>query len=264
MMQQFSCSKNTIKNWAKKLCIKTPVGFYKQEGKKAGRKKGCEMPEHQKQLLSNMFSGKSNPFYGKKHSKETKNKMSQNHADFTGSNNPFRNSLEKDPSKIKAHKERCQKIWDERDEKWVKNFSEKLSISMASSKNFEKPNFHKKHKCGYHNSEKCGSVFYRSSWESRMCMALDKDVNVERYSLEEFYVPYMSDGKIKNTRIDFMLYFKDKTKTMIEVKPKNLQEYKHNKLKINGLAKYCKNNNIMFEVFSLKEIEAYERSVQAI
>ena len=35
------------------------------------------------------FAGENNPMYGKKHSEETRKKMSEHHADVSGENNPF-------------------------------------------------------------------------------------------------------------------------------------------------------------------------------
>jgi group I intron endonuclease len=46
------------------------------------------LSEKHKLNLSKAFSGKKNPFYGKSHSKDTKEKMRDNHADFSGINHP--------------------------------------------------------------------------------------------------------------------------------------------------------------------------------
>lgn len=45
--------------------------------------------------------GKENPFYGKKHSEETRKKMSENHADFFGEKNPFYNKKHTEETKNK-------------------------------------------------------------------------------------------------------------------------------------------------------------------
>ena len=45
-------------------------------------------PELTKQRKSEAVTGAKNPFYGKKHSEETRKKMSENHADFKGKNSP--------------------------------------------------------------------------------------------------------------------------------------------------------------------------------
>ena len=50
---------------------------------------GKTWSEEQKLLMSMLFSGKGNPFYGKHHSEETKKKISQSRAKYTGENHPF-------------------------------------------------------------------------------------------------------------------------------------------------------------------------------
>lgn len=50
--------------------------------------KGNVLSEETRKKISSAVSGEKNPFYGKKHSKETKEKMKKNHADFSKSNHP--------------------------------------------------------------------------------------------------------------------------------------------------------------------------------
>jgi hypothetical protein len=89
-----------------------------------GRPKGFKQTEEFKALLRQKFSGEGNPFYGKEHSATTKKKMSDNHADFSGDKNPFKNSLAK-PENSTRHKQRCQATWDNRDEEYRKEFGRK-------------------------------------------------------------------------------------------------------------------------------------------
>lgn len=49
---------------------------------------GYIMPEDERKRRSLSYSGKGNPYYGKKHTKEIRLKMSKNHADFSGGNHP--------------------------------------------------------------------------------------------------------------------------------------------------------------------------------
>lgn len=44
-------------------------------------------------ILSKNMKGNNNPFYGKKHSDESKNKIKENHADLSGSNSPCKKSV---------------------------------------------------------------------------------------------------------------------------------------------------------------------------
>lgn len=47
----------------------------------------------EREYKSKKYSGKGNPYYGKKHSEETRLKMKQNHADFSGGKNPHRKNF---------------------------------------------------------------------------------------------------------------------------------------------------------------------------
>lgn len=47
------------------------------------------MSEEQKQWMRKAYSGKGNPFYGKRHSEDTRKKMQKNHADVKGGKNPM-------------------------------------------------------------------------------------------------------------------------------------------------------------------------------
>lgn len=62
----------------------------------------------QKAKLLGTFAGKNNPMFGKKHTNETKKRMSKNHADVSGKNNPMfgaNRSGEKNGMFGKKHKE---------------------------------------------------------------------------------------------------------------------------------------------------------------
>jgi hypothetical protein len=243
-----------ILNYMEKYQLERPKHFF-YKGVKRGRPLGWKMTEEQKRVRSERSKGERNIFYGKKHTEETKKKMKENHADFTGDKNPFRNSLNT-PEKHEEHKLRCKEIWNNRDESWRKEFAQKLSFAMANSKAFQDIKFHKRHKSGFYESEKCGKVFYRSSWEFRLCCALDKDCNVKSFTLEEKCIPYIKDnGKKSFTRIDFII---DNLK-MIEVKPKALIDLQLVKLK--AMKDYCDSAGLEFEIWTKKEIEEYERFV---
>lgn len=52
--------------------------------KRVSKLRGKPRPDHSK-----LMSGENNPFYGKRHTTETRTKMSNSHADVNGSNNPM-------------------------------------------------------------------------------------------------------------------------------------------------------------------------------
>ncbi len=243
--EHFNCSTATIKNYMKKYAIITPKGFY-SKGKKVGRPKGFKMSKEQKQLRSVMFSGKGNPFYGKKHSEQTKRLMSENHADFSGNKNPFKQSLE-EPGKLDAHRARCKNTWASRDVSWRAEYSKRLSKAMVNSTKFTSSCLHKNHKSGHIQTKKAGKIFVRSSWEKRLALFLDDNADVYKFSLEAFYIPYkLSNGSERFSRVDFMLEMCSGLEILIEVKPKAIQKIKNNPYKIAGYKQFCKDNNIKF------------------
>ena len=82
-----------IKKSVSKTCKKSGCGKWM---------KGYEYPEWRIKQYQEKFSGEGNTFFGKNHSKKTRKKMSDNHADFTGDKNPFKNWLKKDDKNIET------------------------------------------------------------------------------------------------------------------------------------------------------------------
>lgn len=85
-----------------------------QKNKIGNTNRGKTRSEEQKRKLSELSKGENNSFYGKKHSKETKEKMSKNHANVSGENNPF-----KGKSHSPEAKEKMKLAWIKRKEQKV-------------------------------------------------------------------------------------------------------------------------------------------------
>jgi len=121
-------SRKTIEKYITIHNIQIPSkGFYSHPDRKTGRPIGHKWNEKQREYFSKLFKGEGNPFFGKKHSEETRKKMSENHADFTGDKNPFKNSIEKDENKRRGHEKRCKDIWDNRSDEYKKKLGENAS-----------------------------------------------------------------------------------------------------------------------------------------
>jgi len=224
-------------------------------GRPAGFTHSQEWIEGQRQRML-----ENNPFKGKKHTEETKLLMKENHADFTGKNNPFKKSIERSEEKRKDHKERCKKIWEERDKEYREVFGEKISKSLASSKQFEDVKFHKNHKSGFLNLEKSGKIFFRSSWEENVCLSLQKSNIVKKFKLEPFIIPYTDkDNRKRWTRIDFYIVLNNNRIILFEVKPKGLLTYDNNSQKINGYKNYCKDNHMQFKLITENELDTLDQ-----
>jgi len=248
-MKIWNCSQQTIKNWMKKFDLKSPKGFFRKEGARIGRAPGFKCSEHQKEFMHNRMLGEKNPFYGKKHSLKTRKLMSKNHADFSGEKNPFAKALKGNFEKKKEHSERCKKIWEGRDQKWRDKFGKKLSKSLAESKKRKKKSLHKNHNSGHLITQKGGRIFCRSSWEKEVCSILDNESIVLKFEFENLVIPYQNDAKqIRYCKSDFLIYFSNGNKSLIEVKPEALHNYGKNPFKILGQKEFCKKYKIQFSL----------------
>jgi NUMOD3 motif len=203
------------------------------------------------------FCGANNPFYGKKHREDTKKKMSENHADFTGDKNPFKKSL-KDPEKLQLHKKRCKDRWDTKDENYRKNFGSKLSIVQAK---LHARHSNKNHKSGFFTCSNGDIFYYRSSWEEITLKYLDqlKTIGyIQNFYLEPFCISYQHEGFPYSLRIDFLVELNNEEKIILECKPIGLRSYGRNPIKIQAYKDYCLKNNIKFVLFGIEELQSLE------
>lgn len=196
------------------------------------------------------FMLSKNPFKGCKHSKETKQKMSGPRPNISGDKNPFKNKYESDPEFKKDFKNKHLALWDSRDSDWRKQFSEKLSKSMANSDKFNK-SINKKHISHHWLSEKCENVGYlRSSWEILICSYMDVSDFVKRYEIESKIIEYYDYEKnmYRHTKVDFQVFFVSGESCLIEVKPKAMVDLCISK--IQGIEQYCLENNKQFLIIA--------------
>ncbi len=195
---------------------------------------------------------------GYKHPEKIRQKMSDNHADVSGDNNPFKNSL-KDPIKKAAARQRAVDRWAKRDSSWRLEFGKKASKRNAAALK-QDVKYHRNHKSGFHVSPKTKlSHFYRSSWELKVCCYLDLAPNVSSYLLEPYYIPYACDKGERYTRIDFEIVLNDKSKILAEVKPLAFVSKCSNKL--NGYQKYCDDNGYKFVLLTERNLNKLEEHI---
>jgi hypothetical protein len=111
-------------------------------------------------------------------------------------------------------------------------------------------------------------IIYRSSWERRFFVFLDRNPKILKWLSEEIVIPYRSiDGKthryfpdiyIKtNSGQEFILEIKPYNKTIPPKRKGNIlndMEYLRNRLKWEACEKYCKNNNYKFQVLTENHI----------
>ena len=249
----FKVSNQTISNWLKKEGIVAPKGFYSR-GLKVGRPAGFKHSEEWKEEHRKRMLGESNPFFGKAHSVETKEKMSNNHADFSGEKNPFRQSLLNDESKRKEHKERCLEIWSKRDALWRRKFAEKLSARPVDKSGGGRRGVYES---GLYISNKAYSFWYRSSWERIVAEFLDDNVQVSSYKYESERVVYKDiDDTIRRFISDFIVEMNSGHKILLEIKPRPLIDLL--KWKIVSQYEYALLNDIQYYVVSKREVFSRE------
>jgi hypothetical protein len=127
-----------------------------------------------------------------------------------------------------------------------------------------------------HNPQKYvgdpNNIWYRSSWEKRMLLWLDRNNAVLKYSSEELAIPYINPvavdafgrQKISHYYPDFIVMYQDKTgavkKEIIEVKPlretmltpgmsnRDKQIYAVNRAKWAAADDFAKRNNATFRI----------------
>jgi len=123
------------------------------------------------------------------------------------------------------------------------------------------------------------NIVYRSSWELKLMMHLDKHPDVIWWSSEEVIIPYVSpiDGRVHRYFPDFVVHLKNaqgKTETiMIEVKPRSqavepkkqpkvtkrylneVMTWGINSAKWQAAREYCADRGWKFEIFTEKELD---------
>lgn len=161
------------------------------------------------------------------HSKETRNKISENAKERLV--NPVNN-----PMYGKSHTEEAKQQMSEKHAELILN---------------GKKTYGKNHKFGHHESCKNNIVmFYRSSWELACMKWLDSNSAILTYDYEPFKIEYCKTGrKQKHKRYyipDFLVEFTDGRKELWEIKPKQFVDNERTVLKKEAAIKYCKQASI--------------------
>ena len=234
-----------IKKSVSKTCKKSGCGKWM---------KGYEYPEWRIKQYQEKFSGEGNTFFGKNHSKKTRKKMSDNHADFTGDKNPFKNWLKKDDKNIETFSKILKKAWGEKfkDENARRLFCENNSKTISK---LYLNGFNPYTNCerGWFQSNKFNNKFYYcSSYEKlflEFCESSDKIGALQR---PDFVIPYKDESdKLRNYYADFFI----NNDVLIEIKPKSMMNYNHNREKINAGKEYCKNMGYEYKVLTEEELK---------
>lgn len=219
--------------------------------------KGYRFSDERKEKYSEMNSGKGNPFYGKKHSKKTKGLMSDNHADFTGENNPLVKWLNKDEKNREEYSRIMKEAWDD-PEKYT-------MLCRRNSQNVEKAilngNLNPYSNClhGWFESKKFATKFYyQSSYEFAFLQFCENSDKVCFLQKVNFSIPYKDDeGKDHKYFPDFVV----NENVVVEIKPKSMLDYNHNRNKIEFAKKYCSENGLKYKLLMEEELNDLNQNI---
>lgn len=118
------------------------------------------------------------------------------------------------------------------------------------------------YKRGKYVSEKTGSkMTYRSSWEQRVMICLDKDPEILTYSYESVSVRY-GENYEKRYLIDFDITLKSGKRTLLEVKPTELIHKKTVQLKAAAAQAYAQNAGAEFRFCTNVDIKEWEKRLE--
>lgn len=176
---------------------------------------------------SSYQNGRIPSFLDKKHSQETKNKLSlikKQKGNWKGENNPAYGGQSKEVRE-KMSKTRAERIQ-----------SGEIKLSKGEFILFKKAN---------------KKVFARSSWEKNSMQKIDEDEKIVSAIFEPFVLSYQYDRQ-RHYIPDLLIIYTDGTKKLVEIKPSYFLDAEINKCKFAAAQKYCEEKGIVFEVWTEK------------
>jgi len=250
-----------------------PVNKEKNSKSKKGIKKNPLSNEHKDKIRKSMI-GKNT----EKHSVEERKRQSESHKGLVPWNKDKKTgpqSLEQRKKESEAKKGKPANNKGKPSEKKGKTFIEmygldrsKLIIEKLSDttskriidENTTTPKKYK-YKRGWYQSEKTinGKIWYDSSFELCLFEYLDTKEEVIKYNRPKFSIKYFYNGIFRNYHPD-VLVFSKKTDIplIIETKPKYQIKDPQNLAKWNYTEKYCKENKMLFKVFTEEHLRDLE------
>jgi len=117
----------------------------------------------------------------------------------------------------------------------------------------------RKYKTGKYTSLKSGKVYeYRSGWEQKYMVWLDKNLDIIEWSYEEIIIQYISNLKTRRIRKyipDFSITWKNGKKELIEIKPQNKVNQITNQKKFRFATNWCTTNDHEFVILTEHELK---------
>jgi hypothetical protein len=245
---------NSMNKEFKRICpnCKGEVYHTSENNRNKSEKKNIICKNCDNELKRIKYKGENNPFYGKKHTDEVKEKLSLMNKGFSReSSSKFKVGHKSD------HEKNFFIIWknkydEETYNKKVLEYKEKQRINSTGENN---PMYGKPSPEGSGNG---WSGWYKG-WFFRSINELSYMINViERFKLNwvtgesrKYMIPYVNwEGKERNYFPDFII----NDKYIVECKPKRLWKTPNVKFKSEAAIKYCEKHNMIYKLVCCRKI----------
>ena len=203
------------------------------------------------------YVGDQNPFFGKVHSEETKEKLQNVDRSYTQTKE-FRKNSARMGSQNGMYGKNFYDVWEKKygKEEADRKFSEWLKVQSKNSSGENNPMYGKPAPRGSGG----GWGGWYKGWYFRSLRELSYVIRVlektgQKWASAEnnkFSIPYINhDGTSRTYRPDFIV----DEKVLVEVKPKQLMETPTNLLKKEAAIQFCKDNGLEFKMIDVKLLE---------
>lgn len=102
----------------------------------------------------------------------------------------------------------------------------------------------------FYSAKNKKEYIYRSSWEFRYMEELEADEKVVAYRYEDFIINYEWEGKYKRYLPDFLVFYTNGSKEMVEIGQKNMKEKGLDAAKITAAQAFCESKGWKFKLLT--------------
>lgn len=232
------------------------------EVKKQHKWKGRIIPKYVKGHNSKIFPNMLN----KNHTEEAKNKNSEKHKGKLVWNKGLTKETSEAVKKISESKignknpMYDKKVQHSEESKQLMSKKAVLNIIKNGDKNFRGKKGH------FYSNKNKDIVFYASSYEKKAIEIFENMKSIIYYERCKFYIPYyIIDGsgffgnKKRRYVPDFIVYYQNREKEIIEIKPQKFIGTQENLSKFLFLENFCNTNGYKFDIWTEKDLQIIRR-----
>jgi hypothetical protein len=254
-MQNKEKMTKTCPECQQEIIYKSITGWYTSCKKKSVCKK-CGIKKRVKTAKKNgSFKGENNPFFGKKHSKETIEHLSKDiDRSYTKTEQFKKNisiAMNGKTNRVPVYdcwikkygKEKADELDKKRKEKWSKSSSGKNNSMYGKPS----PQGSGNGWSGWYNN-----YYFRSIRELSYIIKFLERFNLDWKSAESIKIKYFFYGKDRTYCPDFII----NSKYLIEIKPRRLWNTPNIIEKRKAAELYCKENNLIFKIRDIKPLNS--------